>query len=292
MPARASWKGFLQVNQLSVPVKAFAAVVSGPEVELNQLHRDCGGRIRQQKVCPVHGVLEQDDIVSGFEYAQAQYLPIEPAELDALRPVDTKAIGVECFVPSSLVDPVYHSGRTYYLVPDGPPGQRPFCVLRDGMQRAGRHAVAQVVIGNSKQLVLLRPLKRVVAMTVLEYPQRIRPDCDYESEVSGIAPSETEQQLIRQLIDSLTDSELDLSCYRDEYTDQVAELIQRRLSTVERTLVNVAPDESGESDLVAALVASLNVASPRERVAASVGRQTEFVDSVNKLGGDASRKSG
>lgn len=278
MPARASWKGFLQVSQLSVPVKAFTAVVQGPEVELNQLHRDCGRRIQQQKVCPVHGVLGHDDIISGFEYSQGQYLPIEPADLEALRPEDHKAIGVDCFVPNSLIDSVYHSGRTYYLVPDGPPGQRPFCVLRDGMQAAGRYAMAQVVIGNSKQLVLLRPLKRVVAMTVLEYPQRIRPDCDYESEVSGMVSSETEQRLIGQLIDSLTESDLDISRYRDDYTDRVAQLVQQRISTFEPTVINVGQAESEDADLVAALMASLPPVSPIDRISASVTRNNSHAE--------------
>lgn len=262
MPARAAWKGFLHVNQLSVPVKAFTAVATGPEISLNQLHRDCGQRVRQQKVCPVHGLIAQEDIVSGFEFAQEQYLPIEPADVDALRPEDQKAIAIECFVPQAHIDPVYHSGRTYYLVPDGPPGQRPFCVLRDGMRRHDRHAVALVVLGGHEFLVVLRPLTKVVAMTVLEYPQRIRPATDYETEVSGITSSDTEQELIRKLIDSMTEADLDLDQYRDVYTDRLNQLIHDRLAVQESPVLTANREADEESDLVSALMASLAVPTP------------------------------
>lgn len=265
MPARAAWKGFLRVNQLSVPVKAFTAVASGPEISLNQLHRDCGERIRQQKVCPVHGIIAQEDIVSGFEFAQDQYLRLDPTELEALRPEDQKAIAVERFVPNTYIDPVYHSGRTYYLVPDGPPGQRPFCVLREGMRSQERHAVALVVVGGHEVLVVLRPLAKVVAMTVLEYPQRIRPATDYETEVSGITSSEAEQELIGKLINSMTDPELDLDQYRDMYTERLNQLIRDRLAVQEAPVVAANQESTDESDLVSALMASLAVPLPSTR---------------------------
>lgn len=265
MPARAAWKGFLRVNQLSVPVKAFSAVATGPEISLNQLHRHCGQRVRQQKVCPVHGAISPDEIVSGFEFAQEQYLSLEPAELEALRPEDPKSIDVDCFVPHVQIDPVFHSGRTYYLVPDGPPGQRPFCVLREGMRSHGRHAVALVVLGGSEFLVILRPMTKVVAMTVLEYPHRIRPAADYETEVSGITASDTEHSLIGKLIDSMTNSDFDLNRFRDGYTDRLEQLIRDRLADRKLPEVAAAQEADEESNLVMALMTSLAVPASNER---------------------------
>src|SRR5438132_1055238 len=112
MPARAAWKGFLQIRQLQVPVKAFTAVSTQPEIPLNQLHHECGQRIRQLKVCPVHGALEAQQIISGYEFAEGRFLPLAPDELAALQPEDGKAISVDCFVGSREIDAVYHSGRT------------------------------------------------------------------------------------------------------------------------------------------------------------------------------------
>lgn len=258
MPARAAWKGFLQVSQLQIPVKAFTATSTQPEIALNQLHRDCGQRIRQTRQCPVHGELIMDDIVSGYEHAEGQYLPLDPNDLAALQAEDSKAIAVDCFVSSREIDAVYHSGRTYYVVPDGPPGQRPFGVLREGMRQTDRHAVSRIVVNHRELLVLLRPHGRLIAMTVLEYPQKVRSSTEYEGEVATIHPGAGEQQLIGQLIEALTDSAFDLTRYRDRYTDQLEALIQQRLA--DAAPPEAAREESDEAALVAALRASLSVA--------------------------------
>lgn len=283
MPARAAWKGFLQVNQLHVPVKAFAAATSQPEIALNQLHQGCGERIRQQKVCPRHGPLAAEEIVSGFEYAEGRYLPLESAELEALQPEDPKAIMVDCFVSSAEIDPVYHAGRTYYVVPDGPPGQRPFAVLRDGLRTADRHGVARVVLSHRELLVVLRPMGRLLAMTVLEYPQRIRGAAEYEGEVAALTSGASEEQLIRQLIDAMTDREFDLSQYRDRYIDGLNALIERRLGAAQVDPERQDAGDEDEAALVAALRASLAAAGVEHRQTHLSGRSQRTVSTSEEL---------
>lgn len=289
MPARAAWKGYLHVNQLAVPVRAFTACRTTPEIALNQLHRGCGQRIRQRKFCPTHGSVESVDIVSGFEYAHDQFLPLESEDLDALLPEDGKAITVSSFVDREAIDPVYYSGRSYYMVPDAPPGQRPFCVLRDGMAKLGRSALATVVIGRKELLVTLRPAYRLITMMVLEYPQRLRMAAEYEAEVTGLTTGPVEQQLISQLIEAMTDPSPDLTTFRDCYMDGLHQLIERRLGeqalATRPSSADEAPQE--EQDLVAALRASLaaRVDAPRPpaRIPSRLQRTTH-ADETRKLG--------
>lgn len=267
MPARAAWKGFLQIRQLQVPVKAFTAASTQPEIPLNQLHDGCGQRIRQIKVCPVHGAITTEDIVSGYEFAEGRYLPLAADDLAALQAEDCKAISVDCFLPSREIDPVYHSGRTYYVVPDGPPGQRPFSVLRDGMRAADREGVSRVVMAHRELLVLLRPYGRLIAMTVLEFPQRIRASTEYEGEVSPIVPGAGELQLVGQLIEALGDREFELSRYRDRYVEGLNRLIERRLAEGDFAAegqplseTTSSFEQTDEATLIAALRASLAAA--------------------------------
>lgn len=265
MPARSEWKGTLQVAQLRVPVKAFSASSSEPEITLNQLHRNCGRRITQPRVCPAHGNVESDAIISGYRVADDCYLPIEPAELEALRPENDKSLAIECFIDEDTVDPVFHSGRTLYLVPDGPTGQRPFGVLRDGMKATTRYAFSKVVLSGRERLVLLRPCGKLLAMTVLEYPQKVRATTDYESEVAQTMPGERELELVQQLIDALTRKEFQLSHYRDRYQDGLASLIERRIAEANMLSENPFGGEGtngsvDDSALMAALKASLAAA--------------------------------
>src|SRR5207247_10823950 len=86
MAARSTWKGYLKINLVSVPVKAYTANASGGgEVRLNQLHKECNSRINYKKTCPIHGEVSNDQIVSGFEYSKGQYVIVDPDELDKLQ---------------------------------------------------------------------------------------------------------------------------------------------------------------------------------------------------------------
>jgi DNA end-binding protein Ku len=265
MPARAEWKGFLQVQQIQVPVRAFSACSSEPDITLNQLHRGCGERIRQLKHCPKHGPVETDAIIAGYQVAENCYLPIEPTELDQLRPAADKTIAVQCFVDCEQIDPVYFSGRTLYLVPDGTPGQRPFMVLREGLRASRRHAFSKIVLSRRECLVLLRPMGRLLAMTVMEYPQRVRSATDYDGEVLDGIPSSKESELIGRLIEALTDEAFDLSGHRDRYHDGLNALIEQMVAAADLVSPEPAEEqaavaEQGDDAMVAMLEASLTAA--------------------------------
>lgn len=266
MPARSEWKGYLEINQLKVPVKAFSATKSQPEIILNQLHRNCGERIRQQRYCPKHGPIDSEEIISGYQITEECYLPLDTTELEQLRPESDKSISVECFIDQQQIDPVFHAGRTLYLVPDGPPGQRPFSVLREGMRVTGRHAFSRIVMSRRELLVLLRPMNRLIAMTVIEYPTQVRPPIDYESEVAHIAHAEQELALVGQLIEALTNPHFDLTQHRNRYQDQLSALIEQRIAEMDLTTLpstsgsSADREEETDESLIALLQASLSAA--------------------------------
>ena len=61
MAPRSTWKGFLRLSLVSVPVKAFTANNTAEEIRLNQLHTECNSRIQYKKTCPAHGEVGNDE---------------------------------------------------------------------------------------------------------------------------------------------------------------------------------------------------------------------------------------
>src|SRR5436190_8675840 len=174
MAGRSSWKGYLKISLVSVPVKAYTATSGGATVSLNQLHAGCNSRINYKKTCPIHGEVPTSEIVSGYEFTKGQYVVIDTEELEKLRTENDRSISVSTFIKSDSLDPVYHSGKNYYLLPDGPVGQKPYQLIRDVMEKQGVHAVAQVVISKKEELVLVRPLEKLLTMTVLNYAAEVK----------------------------------------------------------------------------------------------------------------------
>ena len=175
---RSSWSGLLRVSLVTVPVKAYAAVSSASSSShCHMLHAGCGQRIGYQKHCPRHGAVESADIVRGYEYARDQHVMVEPEELEKLRPARDKALVVEQFVAQAEVDPTFYAGRSLHLLPDGPAAQHPYGVLVDALRQAGKVALARVVLSGSRQLVLVRPSGKVLALDVSTLPRARASGC-------------------------------------------------------------------------------------------------------------------
>jgi DNA end-binding protein Ku len=264
MAARSSWKGYIRLSLVSIPVKAYTASASGGgEVHLNQIHAECNTRIKYQKVCPIHGEVTGDNIVSGYEFAKGQFVVIDPDELDKLRSESDKAVRIDTFVPPETVDPLYFSGRTYYLVPDGPVGQKPYVLLHEGMVQERKHAVAQVVMHGKEQVVVLRPMGKLIAMSILSFESQVQQPAVFEGEVPPSDASGPEMDLVKTLIKASTTKKFDFSTYKDTYTQKLTQLIEAKVQGKE-IVTPPAQEEAQVINLMDALKKSLEMQGAAE----------------------------
>jgi DNA end-binding protein Ku len=224
---RPSWSGLIRLSLVSVPVKAYAAVQSSSPSSFHLLHAHCGQRIRYAKQCPVHGSVENDALVRGYEYATDQYVVVEPEELERLRPPRDKALVLEQFVPVDAIPPTFYAGRSLYLVPDGAAAQHPYGVLVTAFGRAGRAALGRVVLSTQRQLVLVRAAGRLLVLDVLHYPAQVRSQASLDAELATCLASAAEQDLAGQLI-ALASAPLDWTRYRDTSAEELAALIEAK----------------------------------------------------------------
>ena len=239
---RASWTGILQVSLVAVPVKAYPAISTADTIRFNQLHASCKQRIRYEKHCPVHGKVEAAEIVKGYPYAPDQYVVVEDAELERLRPPKEKALLLEQFIDAGEVEPVMLSGRTLYLFPDGLPAQRPYLLLSEAMQSRNCCAVGRITMSGRRYGVLARPLGRLLAMHVLHDPALVRSAEALESELPDGTPSAEELQLACTLIDS-AHGPVDWSKLADDTPQKLAQLIEAKLEGREVAAAQEEPTE-------------------------------------------------
>jgi DNA end-binding protein Ku len=224
--ARASWKGRLTFGLVSFDVEAFNAIDrQGSDIRFHQLHAKCHSRIRYQKVCPVHGVVSNDEIVSGYEQSKGKYVEVERDELEALRSERDRALTIDAFVDQATIDPLYFDGRMYYLLPAGASSEEAYAVIVAALTREERYGVGQVVFSGKDQMVLLRPLGGFLHMAMLNYDQEIRKPEDIATPPKSPAKLTRQVKLAQTLIREWTDDEFDFSSYKDAYRENVEELI-------------------------------------------------------------------
>jgi DNA end-binding protein Ku len=260
---RASWTGILQVSLVAVPVKAYPAVSTTDTIRFNQLHVDCGQRIRYEKHCPVHGKVDPAQIEKGYPYAPGQYVVIEDSELEQLRPPKEKALQLEQFVDAGQIDPVMLSGRTLYLLPDGLAAQRSYLLLAEAMQQRGCCAVGRITMSGRRYGVVVRPLGRLLALHVLHVRELVRSTAVWEEQLPSISPSEEELNLACLLIDS-NSGPLDWSRLGDDTPEKLKELIEAKLEGRE---IPAAVEEPAQvMKLLDALKQSVGLAAEKKAV--------------------------
>jgi DNA end-binding protein Ku len=245
--ARPSWSGFLRFKLISIPVKGYNATASGGggKIGFHMIHAACHSRIKYKKVCPIHGEVDNDEIVSGYEAAKGQYVAVEKEERAAMRAEDEKTIDIDGFINPETLDPVYFSGKSYYLVADGKVAQKPFAVIHEAMERERRYAIAQVVFAGRVQVAVVRPSGGVLAMSLLKFESELKKPDDFEDEVKGGAVTAEERELAETLIEAATSDAFDLGKFKDEYNARVAELVAGK------SRARKAPDaEDGEPAVI------------------------------------------
>src|SRR5258705_900326 len=85
MPAHSIGSGTLSFGLVSIPVKMFTAA-SSESLSFNLLHEKCGGRIKQQQICPTcNEVLDRTQLVKGYEFSKEPYVRFTHEELKRLQ---------------------------------------------------------------------------------------------------------------------------------------------------------------------------------------------------------------
>ena len=256
MPARAIASGTIAFGLVSIPVKLFPSSSPSDAIRFNNLHKECGNRVKYQYWCPTDEKhVERGDLIKGYEFAKGQFVTFTPEELKAVEEHSTGSIDIVEFVPIDQVDPIYYA-KAYYLGPDQGAG-RAYHLLGEALRRAGLCALARYAARGKQYLVLLRPVKEGLVMQQLHYPAEIRPIKDVGIDDADV--NEGELELAMKLIEQSANKTFRPDRYHDEVRARVEEMIQKK---VEGEDILQAPTESPKAqvvDLMAALKQSLGM---------------------------------
>jgi DNA end-binding protein Ku len=276
--AHASWKAHLRLSLVSVPVQAFNAETAAKgDVSFNQLHEECKSRIKYIKTCPIHGEVPNNEIVKGFEYAKGEYVIVDTDELDALRGKAENAVDISAFVPPETIDPKYFDGRTYYLLPDGPLARRPYAVLLEVLSKKKLWGFAVATIANREQLLVLRVVDGALCAESLHYAAQLRGVAELGMDMELPKVDKEEVRLATMLIDASTKKDFDVKAFKDEYNEQVRELLEAKVAGREIVAPPMIEHEAPVVNLMEALKRSVSqskTAAARSVAKASLSRHT------------------
>jgi DNA end-binding protein Ku len=262
MAVRPTWRGFLKVSLVNIPVKVFPATESAATISFNQLHAECQTRIQQKRWCPhCEREVPNTELVKGYEFEKGRYVIVNDDDLQKVRVESTRVINLSQFTDDTAIDPIYVD-RAYYLAPDGGMAAEAFAVMREGM--AGKAGIGKVALYGREYLVAIRPQKKGLVMYTLHHDAEIR-SIDQIEELSSV-PSKVkpeEMKLAKQVI-STFDSELDLKEYKDEYREGLRKIIDAKIAG-EEVVAPEVQEPPKVVDLMEALRRSLDSVSTEKK---------------------------
>jgi DNA end-binding protein Ku len=270
MAARATWKGYLKISLVNIPVRVFPATDAAATISFNQLHRECRSRIQQKKWCPTcQTEVANTDLVKGYEFEKGKYVVMDEDDMAKVKTESTRVINVMQFTDAKAIDPVYVE-RPYYLAPDGQVAADAFAVMRDSMK--DKAAVGKVALYGREYLVAIQPRDNGLVMYTLRHGSEVRAMSEIDelkSVPAKIKPDEL--KLARQVIGNFEVGG-DLSQYKDAYQEELRRIIDAKIAGEEV----VAPiDEAPPKvvNLMEALRQSLDRVSANKKKAARVVSQ-------------------
>src|SRR5919197_5708835 len=228
MAARPTWKGFLKISLVNIPVRVFPATDSAATISFNQLHAECQTRIQQKRWCPhCEREVPMSEITKGYEFEKGRYAIVTEEDISKVRPESTRVIDLVQFTEAASIDPIYVE-RPYYLAPDGQMALEAFAVIREGM--AGKAGIGKLALYGREYLVAVQPREKGLVMYTLRHAAEIRSMEaieELENVPSKVKPEEI--KMAKQVISNF-EGQLDLAEYRDAYQDELQRIIDAKIA--------------------------------------------------------------
>lgn len=263
---RSIWKGSIAFGLVNVPVKVYAAT-EDHDVTFHQVHAKDNGRIRYKRVCEACGeVVDHRDIARAYQAEAAdgsdaaeagRMVVITDDDIATLPEERSHEIEVLEFVPAADLDPLLYD-RSYFLEPDSK-SPKSYVLLAQTLAQTDRVAIVHFALRNKTRLAALRvkdfSKRDVMVLHTLRWPDEIR-DPDFPVLDTKVEIKPAELTMAGQVVDSMA-TDFDPHRYRDDYQDQLRELIEAKLDGGEAFTIEERPAELDATEDVSDLLAKL-----------------------------------
>lgn len=179
MAPRPFWKGYLKLTLVTCPVAMMPAVSEEEKIRFRTMNRKTGNPVASRYVdSDTRKVVEDDDQIRGYEYAEGKHVMLEEEEIDAVALESTRTIDIDLFVEAGSISPLFLD-RAHFLMPDDEVGEEAFSVIRGAMQQTGMVGIARLVLYRRERAVLIEPRGKGMVVWTLRYGDEVREPEDY-----------------------------------------------------------------------------------------------------------------
>ncbi len=252
MPARAIWKGVLNVGPEKLPVKLYSAV-QDRSVHFHILEAKTKKPVQQIMIDPETGKqITKEGIQRGVEVEPGTFVILNEGDQKSLEPESSRDIQVSSFIqPEKINDQWYE--RPYYLGPDGDDASGYFA-LAQALGDNKREGLASWVMRNRNYVGALRNEGGYLMLVTLRHAEEVL--SAQELPKPGGRPLEAREVKMAQQLVAVLEAPFQPADFRDEYRDRVMKFIEAKAKG-SRPKLTIVKRKPGTTSLLDALSASL-----------------------------------
>ena len=222
---KAVWKGAIAFGLVNIPIKLYS-VAEPKAISFRLLCGKCHSPLRYKRWCDkCKKEVSWENVVKGIEYAKGKYFVVTKDVLRKLKPEKSDLIEIMFFIDKGSVDPIY-VGKRYYVVPDKA-GEKAYFLLKEVLQATAKIAVGKFVMKEKQYLCIIESYKQGLLLTTLNYAYEVRSIEDIEELKVSPKLSKKELMLAKELIKKLYEEEFDIAEIKDEFAEQLEEMIKK-----------------------------------------------------------------
>lgn len=229
---KSIWNGAISFGLVNIPVGLYS-VEESKELKFSLVDSRDEHKIKYQRINEVTGEeVPWVNIAKAYEFDDGNYTVMTDEDFVKADVSATKALNIETFIKKEELSLIYLE-KPYYIVPEKG-GEKPYVLLREAMKKAGKIAVARVVLRTKAYLAAVYALGDALVLNLIRFHDEIRGVEELNiPHTANITVKE--MALAERLIDGMTD-EWKPEEYKDVYRDAVMKRIEAKSK---KTLVEV-----------------------------------------------------
>jgi DNA end-binding protein Ku len=265
---RSLWKGAISFGLVNVPVELHSARKRSAELDMTMLDKRDLAPVGYKRVNKSSGKeVPWDEVVKGYEYKDDKYVVMSDEDFRRANPEAAKTIDILAFVELAEIQP-QHFDTPYYLKPEKR-GEKPYALLRETLEKAGKAGIASVVIRTKQYLAALVAQDELLVLNTLRYADELKDPAELEIPKAKVTQKELDMAL--RLVEDMADK-WHPEKYKDTYKDDLLKRIKAKVKAGETEEIAEPEKEPRSSaeviDLMALLKKSVEKNPRRRRRAA------------------------
>lgn len=169
---RQSWKGFLTLGLIFIPIKLYKASETNT-LDFDYLRKNDLCQVGYVRVCKETGeVVPFEEIVKGYKNKNGEMIVMDKEDFKKANVEKTNSIKIMSFVNENEIDAKYFE-QPFFIEPQKG-AEKVYLILKEALSKTKKVGIGKYVLSTREHLAIIKPEKDYLLLINARFPSQIR----------------------------------------------------------------------------------------------------------------------